>query len=372
MDWIKRNLYFLIGSLAALLLMGLAGWYLFSNYRRNTEMLGKLNEQYESLNTLNNQNPHPGNPPKGPDNIQAAKEQQEQLREFVKKSRKFFQSIPPIPATESGKVSSQEFVAALRSTMDRMQHDATNASVALPQGPQRYNFSFEAVINKFTHPPGSLGPLSTQLGEVKVICDSLFQTKVNSLDSLRRERVSTDDNSGPPSDYLQEKSVTNELAVLSPYELTFRCFTPELAGVLASFASSPYGLLVRTINVELAPAPLIVDAPLVTPTPVFTAPAAIPSPAASAQAEADAFRRRYGLSPGSRAGEGGAAPINRNPFPVAPPPAAVATAPATKGGLPTVIDEKQLKVTMTLHVVKLIPPPAAKGQPNPAPAQPQP
>ena len=44
MDWIKRNLYFLIGSLVALALMGLAGWYLYSKWQLNNEFLGKLDE----------------------------------------------------------------------------------------------------------------------------------------------------------------------------------------------------------------------------------------------------------------------------------------------------------------------------------------
>ena len=76
-----------------------------------------------------------------------------------------------------------------------------------------------------------------QLAEVKAICTVLFQAKINSLDNIRRERVSEDDLKGPQTDYLPEKSVTNELAVLSPYEVTFRCFSSELAAVLAGFAS---------------------------------------------------------------------------------------------------------------------------------------
>ena len=40
MDWIKRNLYFVIGSLAALVLMGLAGYYLYSKWQLNNEVLG--------------------------------------------------------------------------------------------------------------------------------------------------------------------------------------------------------------------------------------------------------------------------------------------------------------------------------------------
>src|SRR5438876_6418511 len=244
MSWIKRNLYFLVGSVVALALMGLDGWYLFSNYQLNNEKLDKLNGQYSILDTLSKQIPHPGNPPKT-DNITLAKEQQVQLREFIQKTRKFFQRIPALP--DSPKVSGQEFAAALHHTIDRLQRDATNASVGLSPGPQGYGFSFEAERNKVIFTPGSLEPLSVQLGEVRAICDILFQARINSIDNVRRERVSADDDSGPQSDYLVEKSVTNDLAVLTPYELTFRCFTPELAAVLSGFASSPYALLVKTI-----------------------------------------------------------------------------------------------------------------------------
>src|SRR5258708_8039651 len=96
MAWIKRNLYFLIGGFVALALMGLAGWYLYSNNELNNQMLDKLNEQYTILKTLNDQNPHPGIPPKS-DNISLAKEQQQQLRDMIHKTRKFFHRIPTLP-----------------------------------------------------------------------------------------------------------------------------------------------------------------------------------------------------------------------------------------------------------------------------------
>jgi hypothetical protein len=42
----------------------------------------------------------------------------------------------------------------------------------------------------------------------------------------------------------------------------------------------------------------------------------------------------------------------RGPLPVAPVPA---VAPTAKGGLQTVLDETQMKVTLVLNVVKLLP-----------------
>jgi hypothetical protein len=109
---------------------------------------------------------------------------------------------------------------------------------------------------KINFDPRGLEPLSTQLGEVKAICDVLFQARINALDALRRERVSADDTSGPATDYLGENSTTNGLAIMTPYEMTFRCFSPELAAVLAGFASSPNGLIVKRF-VELRNLPRI-------------------------------------------------------------------------------------------------------------------
>ena len=220
MDWIKRNLYFLIGSLVALVLMGLAGWYLFSQWQLNNDILGKLDEQYAKLKRLNQQNPHPGSGKI--DNIGAAKEQQQELRGYLRKALQYSEHCPPIPVPESGKLTSQEFSSALSRTIDQMEREATRASVALPPKDSEgktYSFSFAAERQKLAYATGSLEPLSVQLGEVKSICTVLFQAKVNSLDNLRRERVSEDDLKGPQTDYLPEKSVTNELAVLTPYEV---------------------------------------------------------------------------------------------------------------------------------------------------------
>jgi hypothetical protein len=366
MAWIKRNLYFLIGSVVALILMGLAGWYLYSKWQLNNESLEKLNQQYNVLQTLNNQAPHPGSG--DIDNISAATKQQGELRDFIKGTRKHFQPIQPIPpAPEKGKLTDQQFSTALSRAIDQMQRDATNASVTLQQLPppqEKYSFSFETETHRMTFAAGSLEPLSVQLGEVKAICDVLFQAKINSLDGLRRERVSADEAAGPQADFLAEKSATNDMGVLSPYELNFRCFSPELAAVLAGFASSPYAILVRSVNVELAG-----ELPLDTTTTTMTVAPVVPNyvqptPAASQMSQDAAFRARYGLGPtgGRRGGEGGR-PLAPPPLapPVVQPQVGVPQPAAGKGGLQTVLDERQLKVSMMLVVVKLAAlPPAAK------------
>lgn len=375
MEWIKRNLYFLVGGGVALALLGMAGWFLYSKWRVNNETWDRLNQDYSELGTLNSEQPHPG--AGKVDNIKLAKEQEAALKDLIAKLKARFEAIPPIPAVTN--ISDRDFSASLNRELAQMQKDATNSSVVIPP---KYSFSFEVQRPKLNFAAGSLYPLSVQLGEVRAICDILFKAKVNSIDNLRRERVGTDDATGQLTDYLDKKSVTNALAVVSPYEVTFRCFTPELGAVLTGFANSSNGLVVKGINVEAAPQPVVEEQQVQPMTPVYApvTPAAGGEERSSAAAAA-AFQRRYGIGAGGRgAGRYNPTPQAQQPAYVAP----VATAPAgqAKGGLQTVLNEKQLKVTLTIGVVKLgshvtaapaDPAPAspdANPTPTEAPAQP--
>lgn len=362
MSWIKRNLYFFILSIVGVVLMGLAGWFSYSKWNLNNQMLTSLNESYDKLKALNNQNPHPG---AGQiDNIKTAKDQREQLREFIRKSRSYFARIAPIP--DEPKLTDRDFSVSLSRTIAQLQRYAASSSVILQSN---YSFSFEAQKAKVSFAPGSLTNLATQLGEVSNLCSVLFEAKINSLDNLRRERVSADDSSGPQTDYLTEKSVTNELAILTPYEVTFRCFSSELAAVLSGFASSPYGFVVKTINVDPAPAPPPSEQPVapvvqyVYQQPVQNS-ALQSNPAFEAMQAQQRMMSRYGLmgrgGEGALGGQGGiqyrplgtpTAPVYAPPAPGTPPGAA----PGSKGGLQTVLDEKQLKVTINFILIKLLP-----------------
>ena len=344
MAWIKRNLYFLIGTVVALLLLGGAGWYLYSKIQLNDELLGKLNEQYAELDRLNKENPHPGSG--AVDNRKKAQEQTQQVRDLQKKARQYFVRAPAIP--EETKVSGQDFAAALRLLIDQLQHAATNASISVPPD---YSFSFEAErhLVRFT---GSLDPLAAQLGEVKAICEILFQAKINALDSLRRERISPDDATGPASDYVNGRSTTNELAISSPYEIKFRCFASELASVLSGLASSPNAIIVKSLSVVAAPM-VVTETPVtMTPQMVQPPPPAYTPPAESAAAREAAFMSRYGLGPGGKNRMAQPPPVMQ---PVVPPPVTPGVAPAPRTGLATVLDERQLEVTMQLSLVKLLP-----------------
>jgi hypothetical protein len=245
MGWIKRNLFFTIGGIIALLLLGAAAFYDYQSWSHNSAAFGRLNEIYSTLQELGNQKPAPGNA--RIDNIKTAKEQELEVRDWINQTGNYFKPIAPIP--DSPEVSSEAFAAELRRTIDQLQHEAETASVLLPP---KYGFSFEAQRSIVKFAPGSLQPLAIQLGEVKTISEILFASRVNSLDGIQRVRVSDDDTAGPQADYNNVVPVMNNLAALTPYVITFRGFSGEMASVLGGFAASPHGFIVTGINVQPA------------------------------------------------------------------------------------------------------------------------
>jgi len=299
MGWLKRNLFFAIGVVVALVLLGAAGFYDYQSWAHNQAAFAKLNEVYNTLSEAAKIKPSPGSG--AVDNIAAARDQESQLRQWINQTTNYFQPIAPIPRPAGGLVSSESFANALHQTIARLQHEADAANVTLP--PQ-FDFSFAAHMDRLTFAPGSLDPLAVQLGEVKTISEIFFGAGINALDGIQRVPASPDDASGPPTDYLADQPVTNDLAVLVPYQVTFRAFSPEIARVLEAFASSPNGFIVKTISVQPAGAP------------------AAPGAATT------------GVDAGTP-----------------PSPASV----PGKGGWQTVLNEQLLRVTLTVELVKLTP-----------------
>jgi hypothetical protein len=298
MAWIKRNLGFTIGGVIALLLLGAASYYIYKSWSHNheawdavTQAVQKLKDDYNTKSI-----PPPGN--EKVDNIKAAQEQTKQLEDWIDQARTYFQAVEPIPNPTSGVVTDQEFAGTLRKTIQDMQQEATNVNVDIPPD---YAFSFAAERNLVTFAPGSLGPLSTHLGEIKAICEVLFSAKINALVQIQREIVSDNDQTGAQSDYLSDKATTADFgplgqATITPYSVTIKCFSADLGKVLSSLASSNHSFIVKGINVI---------------------------PAGEMEIT-------------GQNGESGVQPL-----------------PAATGGLQTVRDEKLLQVTLAIEVVKL-------------------
>ncbi len=361
MNWIKRNLFFVIGAVVSVGLLAFAGFYNYTGWRHNVEARDKRIAAYEELKRLKSQPLQPGSGKV--DNIKAAREQRKAVLEVLARASKSFQSPPMIPVpTDGTNISSSQFSAALRETINELTRNAGNASVVLPPD---FKFAFSQQLRLLTFAPGSLLPLASQLGEVKLLCDVLLQTKVNSLDAIQRPRVSNDDYAGPAGDYLDMTAVTNELAVLTPYRIIFRSFTPEIAQVLAGFANCPYGVVVTTIKVE--PAGSLATETMPGAPPYGAYPAAVPQmmpqpqPRVMRNAAAEEAMERAMLRPDlyampKTAPAAAYAPPAAYPAPSPyPTPSAYPAAPGARPGSPFTVDEQPLRVELLVEVIKLLP-----------------
>jgi hypothetical protein len=339
MGWIKRNFLFVLIAVVALAALGGAGFYIYRSYADNSDKAQNLNGIYANLITLNSGQPQPGT-----NNTQIAKDEEQQLRAWISQVAGRFNPIPPIP---TGELTSKTFATALGTTIYNLTQEAKENSVGLP--PQYY-FSFQVQNGLLTISSG-LGPLAQQLGEVKAITEVLVAARVNNLDAIQRVRVSEDDVAkGLEADYTGKTPITNNLAIITPYVVTFRSFTPELSRVIAGFATSTNPFIIKSISVQPAgnteagadtsgPGPDLRYNRYGIP--MNGAAGGYPGAARYAGAGRYAGAQRYGpqgMPPGyGPQGAEGQAPANGN-----------------RGGLQTVIREQLLKVTMEVDVVRLV------------------
>lgn len=298
MSWAKRNLYFLISGVVAITLLGLAGWYCYSSMQSNSANWEQLNQDYQQLAQYASKPVSAGNDKVN--NIEAAREETKDAVARVASAEKYFLPIPSIPSS-TNRLDDRALAFAVRETVAQLRTAAAEHNVIIPQD---FAFSFSLQEQKAVYDPNSWGQLAKQLGEVKFICDTLFACRVGNLDSVQRERT-TDDTSltagtGSP-DYVDSIAVTNGSIVIAPYEVTFHCFTPELGAVLSAFANQSHTVIVKTLAIQ--PEDLM------------------------------------GM------GEGGMMQ-QPNQFTINP-----------RNGLPVVIDEKKLRVTLALDLVKILPQP---------------
>ncbi len=314
MAWIKRNLYFFIGSLVALGLMGYGGFFLYQQINAEQKVTAEIKELYDNYVQLSKE---PSSSKS--DNGGLARQQTEIARGLSGKLLGHFVSPPPIPAM--ARIDKRDFIRELPATVAGLVEEAQQSSVALPKD---YFFTFESEKPRTSFEAGSLEKLAVRLGEIKVLCHILFSAKINALDGLKREIVSADDRNS--SDFLDQKTSATTLGEITPYEVSFRCFSGELAQVMSGLADSQYCFVVKTLNVDPAPGSEAPEAmPLVAPP--------------------QSFPGGYNPSfpPGSTAppGMNRVQPYNNQAQP-----------PAARGGRTTILNEQPLRVTLAIELIK--------------------
>ncbi|HRZ38086.1 MAG TPA: Amuc_1100 family pilus-like protein, partial [Candidatus Paceibacterota bacterium] len=136
MDWVKKNLLLVVSGAVTLVLLGVAGYFLWSKHTLEARVTEDLATQTSELNQLSNSDPHPGN--EKVKNIEAAKEQDKKLQEFVAEARKTF-----VPIEYPTNLDSGQLKLLLDTVIDELHRKADGMGVKLQSDP-KYAFTFGA------------------------------------------------------------------------------------------------------------------------------------------------------------------------------------------------------------------------------------
>ena len=336
MSWVKRNLALVISGVVALGLLGFGGYYLFSAIKKNEEIDQQIGQTKAEIERLLGQDPTPNQ-----DNLKLAKQEAAKLGSFVAEAKKQFPPTPP----PSEPLNDLSFRSLLENTVNDLHKQAASVGITVVDTNfnskinERYYFTFESHRSPIRFPPESLIPLSERLHEVRQMAEVLFKARVNRLVSMRRamvpgEKLQQGGNNPPggasaPADYLNASPRTNaETAmVLWPYEMVFDCFSPELGAVIEAFERTP-GFIVKSLVTDVGP-----------------------------EMAAQAMRREFDIL-GGRQPAPGMQPRRPN---VAVPNAAAAGRTNVVPALMTVIDERPVRVTLRIEVIRPQPPQPGSG-----------
>jgi hypothetical protein len=352
MLWIKRNLVLVIGMVVSLAMLGGAGYYLYDNLEENFTQNDELEKIKADLQQLDGQ-VFPSDA-----NIAMVKSNTAQVLAFMQGGERVFGS-DPVRAVSEGQIK-----VGLINLVDALRRDATNAGVEVPS---KYEFTYGEVKAMPRVPVYALESLTNQFKEVRSLCGILFNAKVRALESLQRVPSFPDELRS--ADLLTDRAPqtntlsTNIAVVITPYRLVFRGFSSHLTEVLNGLATAKEFYAVRQLDVEPSGG---LDTPGMgmpgNTMPMLGFPAmgapGLPTP---------------GLpTPGVPAAMG--APPNPGvgmpPGVARPPPpkgaGGVNLPLASKSSLTKILDEKPLRITLLLDVVKVrksvptTPPPPTK------------
>jgi len=324
MEWVKKNMVFVIALAVAVLLMGGGVWYLLGAKADADGVDAEIQAKNQELDGLIQRPVYPDSA-----NIKLAKEEEIRVSDFIKGARSHFTELQKPEGLDNA-----GFKSHLEATISELLTDAERAGVKLPDqsGNTGYGFTFDDPRKQLQLPANALVPLAVQLGDLKALCQVLFDAKIPSLVSLKRAQVLTNETGLNPN-ICNKKIETNSAlgSVKYPYEVVFQGFSPELASVMNGLIRATNAFIVKSLNVERGN----LDS---TPTEQTASPmAGMRNP----YGMDPNLMRRYGMMPRSSA-----------------PSAQLQAQPANRPG-EVVVEEKPLKVTMGIELIKLLPPETA-------------
>jgi len=131
---------------------------------------------------------------------------------------------------------------------------AKDSLVKLPASTNKvYGFTFGLLMARTELAEDKIPELQVQLQDVETISEVLFQSRVQSITQIQRNRVTLEDMLAKMDPrYLEDRQkYTNSVAVVRPYKVRFQCLSDGVALALSGFASQKTFFVVR--NVEISP-----------------------------------------------------------------------------------------------------------------------
>jgi len=239
MVFLKRNLFWIIGGILSAAL--LAGAWIFTsgaNEKRATA-LAELEQYTNVVNRLASTSPYPSR-----EMIEKIKRDTAAVKAFTTNAETLFRYEKP------PRMGSQQFKVHLINTLVAMQSQATNYNVILPPN---FNFTFKHLLPMPNLLPYSVEPLSIQLRDIQEIAQILFESRVHSINSFAREPAYPREPGGAVLmyDVATRTNLTTDKAIFTstPYRFTFTGFTTELTEVLNRFARAKRFYVVKKIEV---------------------------------------------------------------------------------------------------------------------------
>jgi hypothetical protein len=329
MAWIKRNLGLVIGGVVALALLGVGGWYLYAKMQEDQTVTADLDQAASSFKEIVNRPVHPGNDKVN--NIQLAKDEHKKMEDLLEAMRDRIAG-PPLPKD----LNNKEFRALLDNTIVEMRRDAEKRGITLPNQGQDYWFTFQS--QKTAVEFKNLETLTYELLDIKTIVDILYNSKVHDLIGLKRVQANSDENG---ADFLTDKRITtNDVAIITPYEVTFQGFSAELGRVMEGLIKAKRCFIVKNIGVDKAPS---------------TTPSSTPrTPVPQTMPYGNPYGNRY-------AGGMGMNPYARG---MMSQPAAPAPQPVTPRNN-VILDENKLRITLAIDSVRIKPKEEKKKEQKP-------
>ena len=267
MNWIKQNVGLVVGCVIALVLMGVAGWYMLTQIEKDTSITTELNSQRQLVRSLYDRDPHPGKDDL--DNIGAVQKEQVRVQKLV---------MDPLESKFIGfEISTEPSISAfkeiLENTLSDLQRQANYTGTSLPSVDQgSYGFSFDDIRPRIDLEEEALRPLTLQLLQISELAKVLFDAKIHGINAIKRLAVSendssssgggfammaTTDTSGGSSassgeNYIegQAKQHLDISAISMPYQISFQCFSSELGRVIDGFNASTRYFRIKWLAVE--------------------------------------------------------------------------------------------------------------------------